>query len=537
VPKTLVIIQGLLNHKGGGPNPTPAGFDGEDYLIKNADNALKCGYTVRYLCWEKERANISENLLNYFNKNSRLEIKYVQDIYTQDAKHKQFGSLYQCVTEDRSLEQESLIVKIRTDMLMPISFWQWLSRQEEFNVTQESKMFVSELNHLTGYFGDFVFISRKGKFEKEFKKYINKSHMQLHPGNSDIGLKIMSDDLKSINILTRKKTRMKWISYVEKNLGSIPKEVFAEILWRGKRIDQVLDTDKFTYTNDTASKRYKIEDFKSLLYLYQIYRKRGFENNNIMNFLVLLQNLMNVFKAINRKAKNYNLLNRERIFSRVACFGRLVIEDRNIIRNSRVYNFQKARMDYINLVLNGAIPSYEDDEDLNKLISNSELQEFQKQNLSISGFDFKNISYFIIDTFSDLTDRKFIIGGSSKYFFSHYGDLDRKSDVYKDVEDHGLVDLVQLKVEYKNFVEKVTKLNPNSQIIFINYPTKFEQRVEYIQRGKAIAQALDEISQSNKNIHNIYLSEGQVKSVDPFPYHFDEQTNKMLKYEVNRVLN
>ena len=167
-------------------------------------------------------------------------------------------------------------------------------------------MFVSELNHLTGYFGDFVFISRKGKFEKEFKKYINKSHMQLHPGNSDIGLKIMSDDLKSINILTRKKTRMKWISYVEKNLGSIPKEVFAEILWRGKRIDQVLDTDKFTYTNDTASKRYKLEDLKSLLHIYSIYRKRGFENNNIMNFLVFIKNLVNVFKAINRKIKNHN---------------------------------------------------------------------------------------------------------------------------------------------------------------------------------------------------------------------------------------
>jgi hypothetical protein len=247
--------------------------------------------------------------------------------------------------------------------------------------------------------------------------------------------------------------------------------------------------------------------------------------------------MINVIKAISRKINNFSPLNRKKIFSRVACFGRIAIEDRNIIRNSRVFNFQKGRIDYINQILGGENIDYESAEEVNAIISDSELQEFQKQNIMLKTFDFKDVDIYVMDTFSDLTDRKFKKTQSHRFFLSHYGDLDKTSEEFIKVEDHGLLPLEQLTDEYRTFIKTTITINPKSKIIFIHYPTKFEKRIEYVQRAEAIANMLLEMSKTHGNIKNIILSESQVLSRDHFPYHYAEETNQILKYEMSNLLN
>ena len=535
----MVIIQGLLIHKGRGPNPTPAGFDGSDYLIKNTENALLHGYKVRYLCWEDKISDLPFKIKKYCDENSNFTIESVIDEYKhkQDTKIKMLGSFYKSIKEDTNLDSNTIIIRIRSDMLMPESFWHWIKKSLLSNIVVNNKLYVSELNNLTGYVGDFVMIATKAKFEKEIHKYICKSQIDLHPGNSDIGLKIMSDNLESLNIITRKATRQNWTKYVEENLSTLPKMVLSEIVWKNKRMDQVLEIDMFTYPTGDANRIYRLEDFKSLIYLYKIYRERDFKENRILNILLYVSSMIDVIKAITRKISNFNPLNRKKIFSRVACFGRIVIEDRNIIRNSRVYNFQKGRIDYINQLLGDRNIDYESAGEVNAIISDSELQEFQKQNILLKTFDFKDVDVFLMDTFSDLTDRKFQKTQSHRFFLSHYGDLDKSSEDFINVEDLGLLPLEQLASEYQTFIETIIAFNPKSKIIFIHYPTKFEKRIEYVQRAEAIAKILLEISKNHGNVRNIILSESQVLSKDHFPYHYAEETNQILKYELNNLLN
>ena len=534
---TIVIIQGLLKHKGGGPNPTPAGFGGVDYLVKNSENALKFGFGVRFLCWESDYSNFPEKQLHQLEKHQKFKLEVIRDYDKQDTKYKQIGSLYEYINNHDEILMNTLIIKIRTDMLMPDSFWEWIKKTIMGQIELNEKVYVSEMNNITGYVGDFVIVATKEKFIEEFLKYVSKSHIDLHPGNYDIGLKIIGDNARSLKIITRKATRKKWIEYVGQNLGTIPTNIFGKIVWRGKQVDEVLNLDKFIDPEEITHKKYRIEDFKSLLYVYSIYRKRGFESNKVMNILLSIQFLYGVCNAISRKVKNYNPLRRKKIFARVACFGRIVIEDRNIIRNNRVSNFQKARIDYINQIMGGEIQGYAENRDLDKIITNIELQDFQKQNISIKEFNFSDVDIYLIDTFSDLTDRKFTINSGEKYFFSHYGDLDVSYRDFENIKDNGMLDLGKIRKEYHLFIERVTLINPSSQIIFIHYPSKFEYRMEYVQRGEEIATVLTELSKKYKQIQNIFLSEGQVISKDSFPYHYAEETNNILKYEISRKIN
>jgi hypothetical protein len=69
-------------------------------------------------------------------------------------------------------------------------------------------------------------------------------------------------------------------------------------------MDQILAIDKFTYPNGKVNSNYRLEDFKSLIYLYKIYRKRGFKPSNILNILLYFVNMIDVIKAVFRKINN-----------------------------------------------------------------------------------------------------------------------------------------------------------------------------------------------------------------------------------------
>jgi hypothetical protein len=443
------------------------------------------------------------------------------------------NSLYDQILIDDKIKSDTYILKIRSDMLMSASFWAWIKEIKDREIISNDKIYVSELNEITGYIGDFILLSTKRKLEQELVKYVTKSSMVLHPGHSDIGLKLIADESESLKIITRKVTRKKWINYIHNNIEVIPKDIFADTLWRGKKVSEVIDLELFRTPKNYKIFSYKSNDFKSLLYAYNINRVKS---NSILNSILFLQFIYKSVVALNRKVKNHNPINRKKIYSRSACFGRIVVENRNIIGSGRVENFQKARIDYMNHVLNRSKTLYESYDKISKVITNRELQDFQKQNIKLSDYEFKNVDIYIIDTFSDLTDKKFRLKGTNNYFYSHYNDLDKDSEIFNLIEDHGLLDIHQVEIEYQKFIEKIIAFNNNTIIVFIHYPSKFESRREYIERGDKIFDILSRISISYKNVHNVKLSDSQVIAKDSFPYHFSNETNEILKYEIDRLL-
>ncbi len=533
MPDLLVVVQGLLNSKGSGPNPTPAGFDAVNYVIKNIENSLKLGYKVIFLCWNHENRISQDIILTHFENNINFKTQQVVDSYGKDGKFKMLSSLYDQILIDNKIKSETYILKIRSDMLMPDTFWEWIKEINTREVISNNKIYVSELNEITGYLGDFILLGTKKKLEQELAKYVAKSSLVLHPGHSDIGLKLIANESGSFKIITRKATRKKWINYIHDNVEVIPKDIFADTIWRGKRVSEVIDIELFTSPSDYKNFSYRSNDFKSLLYAYNI---NGLRSSYIMNSISFLQFILKSFVAFKRKVKNYSPINRKKIYSRSACFGRIVVEDRNIIGNGRIENFQKARIDYVNQVLNRSKTVYESYDEISKVITNPELQDFQKQNIALNEYEFKNVDIYIIDTFSDLTDKKFGIKGSNSYFYSHYNDLNKDSEIFSLIEDHGLLDIHQVKIEYQNFIDKIMLMNNNSIMIFIHYPSKFESRIEYIQRGEKIFEILSSISNSYKNVYNVKLSDSQVIAKDSFPYHFSTETNQILQYEIARLV-
>ena len=153
---------------------------------------------------------------------------------------------------------------------------------------------------------------------------------------------------------------------------------------------------------------------------------------------------MNIINKTKKKIINHSPFKRKKIFGRVACFGRVVIEDRDLIRNSRVRNFQKARIDYLNAITNHEIIHHADIERIKEVIKSEEILEFQKNNLSLLNYNFKDIDIFLFDTFSELTDKEMRFSENNKIFYSHKKDLKNKIFEKKIVDKCNLLEISKI---------------------------------------------------------------------------------------------
>jgi hypothetical protein len=247
--------------------------------------------------------------------------------------------------------------------------------------------------------------------------------------------------------------------------------------------------------------------------------KKFYLNKNIIGFKYK--------KIIKKIAKYVYAINKVKIYGRVACLGRNVFDMRYSTENKVILvNQQKVRVDLFNAWLSGetrpkaeVIEKYMLRKDVFPLIEQQAAPEWREKN---------DFNYFLMDSFSELTDQKFTHKTERWSFCCHYTDINHDSDFADFFECHGLLPIEDIELQYYLFFDWFEKKFPGKKLYYIHFPTKFDSRNIFKERSKEILRIMKKYQEDRDYIKNIFIGEESVflKENDVFPYHFSEKTNQ-----------
>ncbi len=250
---------------------------------------------------------------------------------------------------------------------------------------------------------------------------------------------------------------------------------------------------------------------------------------NIRNFAVSLGVL-----PFTRKHESW-------VFARTACLG---TDTLNLIKRDyelpEIYNFQKARIEYLTEALNSFAPPISKKlilwARLRKLIVPSILPTVS---MSMSEKFLQKAlppEFIVLDDFAELTDQKFTY--QSIQWYSHYGDLSEFAKNSSECQSHGLLQIDEIQKLYEDFFKAIFLKWPQVQVIFMLFPIHRENRPEFMARSQIITETLHHISLLYPRVHIISAAEknfpGAESITDPFPYHYQDE---VYKYFAERVRN
>jgi hypothetical protein len=225
---------------------------------------------------------------------------------------------------------------------------------------------------------------------------------------------------------------------------------------------------------------------------------------------------------------------KEYILSRTACLGndsmKIAFKEYKIINN------QKSRIDYISSILcneNKIKFSFK----INNLLNRSDIYELYIQQVFNKWSLKRSPNCIVFDSYSELTDQKFVSKSNFKInFFTNYTDLNKSFQ--KEFVCEGLLNVEELFNHYLEVFNILSYKYPNVPIIFIHFPKKLETRNKFIKRHDDIKNAIISIKQKIKNFHIIDIPESIVNfnEKDSFPYHFSDETYNYVTISLKCIL-
>lgn len=220
------------------------------------------------------------------------------------------------------------------------------------------------------------------------------------------------------------------------------------------------------------------------------------------------------------------------VLGRVACLGSDVFNLLNT--DCKLYNVQKGRVDYL-------LPSIQKGRSIIK--PNLFLLKFIKRidirKLILIEFFFiynKKVSpeFLIIDSYSELTDQKFVsVNDENTFFFANYSDVDK--ELKNELKCEGLLEIdFNLEQQYENFFSTFRLNYSSTPIFFIHFPKALETRQKFIVRHDKIKEIINRVSKKITNMYVFEVPEEMIERTDdPFPYHFHNKVKIYLAEQIN----
>ncbi len=222
------------------------------------------------------------------------------------------------------------------------------------------------------------------------------------------------------------------------------------------------------------------------------------------------------------------------ILTRTACLGNFAFEYIDF-KNYKLHNHQKNRIDYALLI----------NEDKKRKINLKEVLKYTpKESLHLTGiykceekdiFKYNNVKALIMDSFSELTDKMFISKNKKSSFCTHFRDIIHSEQFQYLYECTGSIEDENLEKKYNIFFDKINKKYGTIPIIFINFPTKFETREEYLKRSEKIKDAISAIS-ARGGVIQILPRLVERHETDTAIYHFSKKTYFELAKDIVKIL-
>ena len=139
-------------------------------------------------------------------------------------------------------------------------------------------------------------------------------------------------------------------------------------------------------------------------------------------------------------------------------------------------------------------------------------------------FKHKKVKAFVMDSFSELVDQRFISKKNGHSFCTIYRAVKgtKLCDLYDCL---GLLDIDLIKKYYLAFFKELRKVYEDIPIVFIHFSTVFETRENFIARAVQIEKAIDEINrEENMGIIQIKPRIIEHHETDPNAYHYSKNT-------------
>lgn len=220
------------------------------------------------------------------------------------------------------------------------------------------------------------------------------------------------------------------------------------------------------------------------------------------------------------------ILTNKRIYAvRCACLGL------DALAGLKIFNRQKFRVDSKNC---NSFKSFIKIIFISKIFYKNEIKKLiYQQAVNFWPIVIKKSNFFIMDTYSELTDRKFNI--FNEILYSHRSDLKFNNDLYEQVDDLDSED--KFYYSYKSFFTYIKSFNNDINIIVILFPVKFDNRYYYSNRYAQIYKSLMRLKITNLTILEIPGTEIEKNIEDDFPYHFSEKTISYVRNKINLIIN
>ena len=225
------------------------------------------------------------------------------------------------------------------------------------------------------------------------------------------------------------------------------------------------------------------------------------------------------------------------LLTRTACLGTDVVKTLNL--DYKIFNMQKNRIDLL-------VDQIHEPQKLKlkfehlKAITDVSIRMILLHQLDNKWSKRTAPTMLIMDSFSELTDQKFIFCKSDQVFYANYNDVDRERITRKEVSTEGLLSEKLIYEKYRNFFINFIKIWPQTPIFFISFPTKFDTRLSFKNRAKVIEKAITKCQAELSNITLIKIDESSIEEKpedENFIYHYSENVSKYLANEIQNNLN
>jgi hypothetical protein len=258
--------------------------------------------------------------------------------------------------------------------------------------------------------------------------------------------------------------------------------------------------------------------------------------NRIFQFLINFKPILNPLLITKRLFQINEYWSDEIIITRTACLGNDALK--LIDLKCKFIKHQKCRIDYLNEIIRESNRAISFSSILKRFVPRTDIYDLYLQQVFPYNFEKgKSPKCIILDSFSELTDQKFISKSNSKeYFYLNFTDLSKDFDTFFDCL--GLLSTKEFEKQYFDFFSMVSIKWPSLPIVFINFPKKLENREVFIERHDLINRAVNKLVSSFPNLKIINIPDEVVKPNpnDNFPYHYSHETYEYVANQIKGII-
>lgn len=226
------------------------------------------------------------------------------------------------------------------------------------------------------------------------------------------------------------------------------------------------------------------------------------------------------------------------VLNRTACLGSDVLKIAfPEIKSARRFHLQKVRIDYLAEHIGTGLFRRRNLIPLSvrsAMVREDGWGHVNQQNSYLIGQRHPPI-FCLIDSYSELTDQKFVDTKSGSYFHANYSDVSEEALADGSIFCEGPLNLDDAMEHFENFISSIKRSWGPVPIFLLAYPKDLESRQKFLTRAVQLDSIFEVLTHTYENVHliagpagTVEADEKEIVQDEVFPYHYGERVKQEL---------